>query len=702
MENDFDIIEGYFVKQIYKNTSYMVCVFETDDGPITVTGSFFDYDDHKYVLKGKYIDHPKYGFQFNFSKVEEFLPNESNEIISFLSSVTFKGIGKKTAEKIYSYFKDETLKILKEDSQRIFEIDLTDKQYTSIIEGFKSLEDPKNEAIYNLITGGFSNSESLRIYDYFKDSINVAINENPFLIYLKVYGISFAKVCDYASKKEFSDKNLKLKEAFIVYAFKQLTFNSGDTYLYKEEFEKQYYRNFDDNDLDLVLKKCIDDYYLFLEEDRYYLYDEYQNELFISDYLKKDKEPIELDNKTVLEALNVLASELEIEYDDNQIMAIKNFFENNISIITGGPGTGKTTIVKSLVSIFQNYLPFHNIVVVAPTGRAAKRISEICHVESKTIHSLLRWDKETNTFAFNEENPLMYDAIIIDEFSMVDNFLFASLLKASSNIKKLCMIGDSNQLPSIRQGNILYDLLNSDKFTLTVLNNNHRQKEGSEIIDLSYDIINECADLDNYSKDIKSYEEINSKNLINLIDETLNDGYTFDDIQVLAPMYKGPFGIDNLNASLQDYYNPKSSKKNERLVNGVLFREGDKILQLKNRPNDDVYNGDIGVLEEINNKEKYFLVNYSDVLVFYKFEELDEISLAYAMSVHKAQGSEYKVCFFILPAASKGMLNKKLIYTAVSRAKNKLFIIGNKENFYKGTVLKTKPRKTTLKQRLLK
>lgn len=698
---DIETINGRFIYTVYKTDSYMVSSFETDDGKITVTGPSFNYiRNRKYTLVGNYIDHPKYGFQFNYSKVDDFLPKESNEIVSFLSSVTFKGIGKKTAEKIYDYFKDETLTILKNDPQRILELNLSEKQISSIIDGFNSLQDPRNEAIYQLITGGFSNSESLRIYDYFKDNTDIAIKLNPFKIYLDVYGISFSKVCDYSSKIDFEDKDMKLKEAFIVYTIKQLTFNKGDTYLIKEEIEKQYYHNFNDDQLDNIINKCIDDKYVIVEDNRYYLYEEYYNEIYIADFLRRKKKSLNLDSETIDQALNVLSNELEIQYDNKQVLAIKEFFNNNISIITGGPGTGKTTIVKSLVYIFKNYLPFNNIVVVAPTGRAAKRISEICNVESKTIHSLLRWDKETNTFAFNEDNSLLYDAIIIDEFSMVDNFLFASLLKACSNIKKICLIGDPNQLPSIRQGNILEDIIKSNLFSLTKLDYNHRQFDGSEIIDLSKDIIEENVNLNKYVNDVISIENFDNSKLLELIDTVIDNGQSLDDVKVLAPMYKGTFGIDNLNSVLQSYFNPKDKKKKEKLVNGVIYREGDRILQLKNRPTDDVFNGDIGVLEEINENDKYFLINYSDVYVFYKFEDLNEISLAYCLSVHKAQGSEYKTCIFVLPNASKGMLNKKLIYTAISRAKSKLYILGSKENFYRGSSLESKKRKTSLLQRL--
>ncbi len=693
---DTEQIKGYFTYTVYSSDTYMVSSFSSEEGNITVTGPFFDYvRNKKYLLTGMYCDHPKYGFQFNYMKVEDVLPDVKEDIINYLA-VTFDGIGKKTAEKIVEHFGNDIFTILKEDPERIHEVKLSNRQYESVIDGFLNMNDPKSEAVYKLISGGFTNSESLRIYDYFKDKIDIVIKNNPYLIYLKVYGIPFSHVCDFAAKLEFEDKLLKLKEAFLVYAFKEITFNLGDTYLLREDFESSYRKNFNDDDLDRIIDLCVNERYLYVLNEKYYLYEEYRNEIIINEYLKTQNESINLEDDVIKDAIDSVGRQLDVAYDDYQIDAIRNFFLNDISIITGGPGTGKTTVVKSLVAIFGEYLPYNSIVVVAPTGRAAKRINEVCHVDSKTIHSLLRWNKETNTFVFDEENPLMYDAIIIDEFSMVDNFLFASLIKAASGVKKICIIGDDNQLPSIRQGNLLSDLISSKLFTLTRLKYNHRQHEGSEIIDLSYSIINEDVYLDRYTKDIIHYNLDEIDSIVSIIDDCIDEGYSLDDIQVLAPMYKGIYGINNLNALLQDHFNPKSRDKKERNANGMLFREGDKILQLKNRPTDDVYNGDIGILEEINNEDKYFMIDYQGTTVFYKFDDLQDISLAYAMSVHKAQGSEYKVCLFVLPNYSKNMLNRKLIYTAISRAKNRLYILGDKESFYAGVNYESRQRKTTL------
>lgn len=705
MENDvIDIIEGEFTHSIFKSDNYMVNRFKTDDGTIIVTGPFFEYERHqKYILSGKYIDHPRYGFQFSMLTIEKYLPSQKEEILSFLKSKAFKGIGKKTAEKIYEYFGNDTLNILKEDPSRINELNLTNKQLVSLQEGFENLNDPENEILFYLVSNGFNNNDAHKIFSRFKLATKEVANDNPFKFYNDIYGISFEKVKNFASKIEFEDSNNKYREAFLIFVLTEYTFNSGDIYVTYDDlidYLNRYYGGIDN--IDEIIDKAIDNHYIYIDGDKLYLYNDYKDEEFIGDYLKSFNSNEEIDEERFNYLIENVEDDLAINYDNKQKEAIYNFFSNNISLIVGGPGTGKTTIVRGMVEMFKEYYPYSHMIVVAPTGRAAKRINEICNCESKTIHSLLKWNKDTNTFAYDIDNPIIYDALIIDEFSMVDNSLFASLLKASRHVKKICIIGDDNQLPSIRPGNLLHDLIKSDIFVICKLNTNYRQSKGNEIISLASDIIDNNVDLSRYHNDIYYYHPKNNDfDLISLIKEDIDNGYSLDEIQVLTPMYKGNFGIDNLNALLQNTFNPRDINKNEKKVGNTIFRENDKILQLKNRPNDDVYNGDIGILEEINEKEKYLLVNYQGIYVFYQFDELQDITLAYAMSVHKAQGSEYQIVYFIISPNNINMLNKNLIYTAISRSKYKLVIIGSESLFKQGVTRNMRNRNTTLLERLL-
>ena len=701
-EELIETIEGNFTKTIFRSSNYMVSVIETSDGPITVTGPSFDYDiNSKYTLTGKYVDHPKYGFQFEMLSVSKYLPSAKEEIIKYLSSPIFKKVGKKAAEKIYAVFGDESLRIIKNDFSSLDEVNLTDVQKKSIIEVFSKEDDDTSESLFSLISLGFSSKEAHLIYNHFKEDIIDILKDNPYRFYLEVYGINFNRVSECVKNLEFEDKETKFKEALLISIFKQVSFSLGDTYLVSLDFEPIYLRNYDD--FDFILSKTVKDGYLVLDNNKYYLKQDYFDELYIASYLNEHRiDDLHIDDVNFNSSVNDLCEFENITYDEKQISAIKNFFDYDFSLVVGGPGTGKTTIIKAMVDVFTNFFPYNNIIVIAPTGRAAKRINEICNVQSKTIHSLLRWNKDDNTFAFNKSNPLLYDAVIIDEFSMVDTGLFASLLRAGDNIKKICLIGDDNQLPSIRQGNVLNDLIKSNQFPLVRLNTIHRQKEGNEIIELANDIVRNDVDVDRFCNDVNfiDIKNFNKNNLVDMINENINVGYDFEDIQVLAPMYRGEFGIDALNLSLQASFNPPSDKKVERRIADCLYRENDKILQLKNRPDDDVYNGDIGNLEEIDIQSRTFLINYNDIYIYYSFDDLIDISLAYSLTVHKAQGSEYDIVYFICAKEHNSMLYKKLIYTAISRSKSKLVIIGDKDTFYKAVQRDIKPRKTTLIERL--
>lgn len=501
-----EILTGEFTHVLYKSDNYMVTRFKTEEGTITVTGPSFDFEPgQKYVLTGHYTEHYRYGLQFTMLTIEKYLSDQKEEIISYLKSSAFPGIGKKTAEKVYLHFGSDTLKVLKEDPSKIFEVDLSEKQYASLQEGFQQMNDPENEILFYLVSNGFNNLEAQKIFNRFKLATVEVAKDNPFRFYNEVYGMSFDKVRTFAMKNEFDDAQNKYREAFLIRLLTDYTFNSGDLYITEDELQRLvfYYGGMDN--LEQIIERCEEKEYIIKEEGRYYLSSDYYDELFICDFLKSFTSDMDADDILIEEGIKNAENSLKIAYDEKQKQAIRSFFLNGISIITGGPGTGKTTIIKTMSDIFKSVFPFSNLVIAAPTGRAAKRIAEICEVESKTIHSLLRWDKETNTFVFGMDNPILYDAIIIDEFSMVDNSLFASLLKACSRIKKICIIGDHNQLPSIRPGNLLNDLIESKRIPVTLLDLNYRQDKDNEIISLADDIIKNNADISRYQKDIHFY-----------------------------------------------------------------------------------------------------------------------------------------------------------------------------------------------------
>ena len=381
-------------------------------------------------------------------------------------------------------------------------------------------------------------------------------------------------------------------------------------------------------------------------------------------------------------------------------------------ILTGGPGTGKTTIVKAAIDVFSRMNRDCPISLVAPTGRAAKRLSELTGLESQTIHRLLKWDIQKNEFMHDAQHPLETSLLIIDEFSMVDTVLFARLLEACSKVEKILIIGDHEQLPSVSPGNVLRDLLLIESIPTIRLNKIYRQKESSGIVKMAHEIRNDemqSFDLFDDYKDIHFMDCANTQVLgftKKIVEKALSEGYSNSEIQVLAPMYQGIAGIDALNEMLQDVMNPKSEFHQEIRVGQRVFREGDKILQLKNRVDDNVFNGDIGTLVEIRLKDNVetlsdtIVVDFDGIFVEYPANDFNSITLAYCMSIHKAQGSEFKIVILPILNDYYVMLQKKLLYTGITRAKQSLFLLGQRQAFVRGiTTQKTKERCTYLKER---
>ena len=407
-----------------------------------------------------------------------------------------------------------------------------------------------------------------------------------------------------------------------------------------------------------------------------------------------------------------IEDELHIEYEKIQKQAFHNFFLHPFSIITGGPGTGKTTIVQGLISLYKKYYPLDTIALCAPTGRASKRLSEICqNVKVSTIHSLLHWDLESNTFLKNEKELLDCDLLVIDEFSMVDQQLFQALLKSAKLVKKILLIGDENQLASVGCGSVLKDLITSSLFPLTRLEKIFRQKEGSDVITLAHEINEENVTVLEQGNDIAffSCENYEVKDiLIPIVSNALEKGYSIKDIQVLAPMYGGVAGIDALNNTLQKVLNPQDGYKDEIKVGYRVFRVGDKILQLKNQPDENVYNGDIGEIIAIEYADEnalsknVILADFDGNFVEYSGEQISNITHAYCISIHKAQGSEYPIVIMPVVKDYAFMLSKRLLYTGVTRAKKSLVLLGSKEVFLKYIHLQERHiRKTTLKKHIL-
>ena len=404
------------------------------------------------------------------------------------------------------------------------------------------------------------------------------------------------------------------------------------------------------------------------------------------------------DHAYLLENIRTIEKELNISYDVHQIEAIIGFFSHTFLILNGGPGTGKTTTIRGILSLYQRLYPDDEIVLAAPTGRASKRLSELSSYPASTIHSLLKWDLDSNTFLVDEHSPLHCDVLIVDEFSMVDNRLFAQLLKGLPLSSKLLIIGDCDQLPSVSCGSVLRDLIESELFPLFSLNRIYRQAEGSGIANLAY-LIRTQAPL-TFEKDV-SFITCSSVQLraavCEVVKNALEKGFDAKDIQVLAPKYQGSCGIDLLNQDLQTLLNPADPYKKEVSIAGRIFREGDKVLQLRNMREDAVYNGDIGEIIEIENgiQGPVIVVAFDDQIVEYENETLYYLTHAYCISIHKSQGNEYPIVILPIVKEYHFMLNQRLLYTAITRAKCGLVLLGDQQLFQQALKQKERVKRYT-------
>ena len=714
-------LTGKPVYILYRNeeTYYTVMRFRlTDDSErvITVTGLFPVLEaDTVYSIIGNYVEHPRYGMQFQIESYERPLPNEAEGIVRYLSGAQFPGIGRKTAEKVVEALGEDCLNLIREDRTVLSRVPgLSPDKIEVIIEGIMQDSDGLEELVRFLNIHGIGMRNLIRLNrTYGKEALS-KIKENPYRVIDECDGFGFVTADKIAMSLGFEESDERRLYAYLVSLCMDLCMRTGDSYVTSSVLHMQFEKQMQGipYDFDSLLEKALLNRRLVMEEDRVYPVTQYDSEAGIASFLTIF--PYEqlgpYSEELLAQYLQEMQESVNITYDEDQISAIESFFREPFMIMTGGPGTGKTTVVRAMVKLFHMLYPSSTVICAAPTGRAAKRLAELTGNEAMTIHSLLKWDLESNTFGVNADEPILADLLIIDEFSMVDNWLFYNVLLASKKIRKICIIGDEDQLPSVSPGSVLRDLIAADCFPLIRLRHIYRQKEGSDVINLAHDIAAGHVDFNAYKHDLVFIEcqryDIRA-NVLKIVKNALDKGYSMNDIQVLSPMYNGPAGIDVLNNALQEAFNPPSRDKKQIKSGYITFREGDKILQLKNQPDDDVFNGDIGILEEIveaefsENQKTLLIVNFDGVYVEYQPENFQNITLAYCISVHKSQGSEYGIVIFPLSSQHQIMLQRKLIYTGVTRARQSLVLLGEKNAFEKGiSTLERHPRATTLTMRL--
>ncbi len=704
MKDNF--IKGYLYKEIYRNemNGYMVGLFKIkdnnidyDDDIIHITGVLPRLSEKKeYILYGELVVHNKYGKQFNVTSFDINLPTKEEELVVFLSSDLFP-IGEVTAKRIVDTYHEETINKILENKDCLQIIPRLNKQKIDKIYNTLLEYQSTSNIVLELTKLGFDMKDSLSLLNKYNKKILDNVNNNVYDL-IDTDDMSFIKIDEIALSMGITDTDDRRIKALIIYIMKSLCFNNGDTYLLIEEISSTLanYISITSEKLDYLMLKLVKDKKIIIEDKRYYLRKFYEAEKYICERL------CFLNDMSITSDINIdkyidnKEKDNNIKYDELQKKAIHSGVNNNITIITGGPGTGKTTIVKAIVNILihEKKIKKDDIALLAPTGRASKKLMETTSISASTIHKYLGWDKDTNTFATDEYCPNSQKYVIVDEVSMIDTLLMEALLKGIRRDTKLILVGDYYQLPSVSEGQVLKDIIDSDCLPVIRLNQIYRQSEGSYILNLAYDIKNKNISEDLFIKK-DDYLYINSDNdntssyIKEIVKKALKKGYTDREVQVLAPMYKSLNGIDNLNIILQDLFNPKTDSKREIKVGDIIFREYDKVLQLVNDPDNNVYNGDIGYIEEIIiSKEKKIVnqinINYDGTIVNYTPDKFINFRHGYAISIHKAQGSEFDMVIMPITNSFKRMLNNKLIYTGVTRAKKSLVVVGDSSSFIYG------------------
>ena len=718
-------IKGKLKKIIFHNneSGYVVALFrvkETNDvamkekvnKSITVTGVFTDVNiDISMTLYGSYVNNERFGMQYAVDSYEVEVPTTKEAIIEFLASSFIEGCGEKTAKKIVDHFGEKTLDKIKENRDNLLEIEgMTAIRAAKIYNSLQNYN-KSSEAILKFQNLGFTIEECSRIYNKFKDRIEEVLGDS---FYDLKEIIEFHKLDSIYMNNYGNDTKVRIYACFLE-GMQMLSNYNGDTYYYREEISDILNREFNivlaEDVFEGVLQELVNNGNVVLVDRKIYLASYYEKEGNIAATLKKidAKEPDKILN--LEEKLKKLESRLGIDYNTDQEKAIMGALNNNVTIISGGPGTGKTTIINAITKLYiedKGLGPadiMESIALLAPTGRASKKMATSTSLPAYTIHRYLKWYKDSNDFFYNEYNKTSHRLIIVDEVSMIDIDLFNALLNGISPGVKLILVGDTFQLPSVGPGLVLDDLISSDYFNFIPLNQIYRQSDNSYIPYLAKEIKNnDLSEEFLTKKDDYTFFQTKSTQIKDAIEQiikiSLEKKIDEHHMQVLAPMYKGENGIDNLNVVLQSIYNPKKKSKNEINYLDVTYREGDKVLQLVNDLDNNVFNGDIGYIDSIMGNK--VTIDFEGNRVEYEKKNLKQIKHAYAITIHKSQGSEFEHVIMPISNSYYKMLYNKLIYTGVSRAKKTLTIVGDPYAFARAVGNNySANRKTSLKTRII-
>lgn len=706
---------GYVDHIIYRNSEngYTVLVLIAHEEELTCVGFFSDIVEGENIeAAGEYIEHPTYGRQFKVSSFEEKAPEDELAIERYLGSGAIKGIGIAMAARIVRKFKKDTFRIIEEEPERLAEVKgISERKAMEIADQVNAKKDLRQAMIF-LQQYGIHTNLAVKIYNTYGAEIYGILKENPYRLADDIEGVGFKTADEIASRVGIrTDSDFRIRSG-VLYALLQAS-GEGHTYLPMEELtrracellgvepqyiEPQYMNMAMERKIKMQQKDGVTQIYA----NSFYYMEANTAAMLKQLDISYDVPEIEIETR-----IRAIEKQTKVELDEHQVEAVKEAVRNGLLVITGGPGTGKTTTINTIIRYFE--MEGMDIFLAAPTGRAAKRMSETTGFEARTIHRMLELtggiDGKGAGFERNEQNPLETDVIIVDEMSMVDITLMYSLLKAVVAGTRLILVGDTNQLPSVGPGSVLKDIIDSGQFHTARLTKIFRQASTSDIIVNAHKINRgENVTLDNQSRDFFFLKRYDADKIINvtlqLIKQKLPkyvDAGEYD-IQVLTPMRKGLLGVERLNGILQMYLNPPEKGKREKEYNGITFREGDKVMQVKNNyqleweirtkyglaidKGTGIFNGDTGIIEEINDFAETMTISFDEgKKVEYSFKNLEELELAYAVTIHKSQGSEYPAVVIPLLTGPRMLMNRNLLYTAVTRAKKCVTIVGNEETF---------------------
>ncbi len=739
--NDKGYIRGYALYTIFQNESenfsiIKIKIEETnedfDEKEVVVKGYFTQLaDENSYVFYGTFENHNKFGVQYRVDSYQTYIPDTKEGLISYLSSELFYAVGVKTAEKIVNKLGTNAIKKILDDPKCLNGISGLNKKTAEQLH--KSLEEHQGfeHIAISLANYQLGLKMAQRIYQEYKEEAISKLHEDPYRFVFDIEGFGFQTADRIARSNGISMTHPNRIGAGCIFVL-QRSVQDGHVYLPLEHCVSKVhqllglYQIKQDVIVDRLEQLNGEKKVIIVNGNVYLPSLYYAEDGFVAHLDRIMKKPIE--TETTLAELMKITGEIEEEeilsYGKEQFNAIEKALHSRIMILTGGPGTGKTTVIKGIVKAFSTIHDFSldiddydkksafPFVLTAPTGRAAKRLSESTGLPAGTIHRLLGWDGH-DSFDRDEHNPLSGRFLIVDEFSMVDIWLANNLFKAIPDDMQVLLVGDEDQLPSVGPGQVLSDLLASEKIPVVQLDEVYRQKEGSKIIQLAHEIKNDAiteASLKNANdfSFIGAHERQMVQLIATIYKRAIDKGIEASDIQVLAPIYKTEAGINKINTELQEMINPKTEKKREVKVMDTSFRVGDRVIQLVNQPEDGIYNGDIGEIaaifyenENVEKKEQIVIV-FDEKEIVYERKDYSNFMHAYCISIHKSQGSEFPIVILPVISSYYRMLRKNLLYTAITRSKESLIICGEENAFFRGvTTIDTNKRYTTLVSHLI-